>query len=213
MVFELRNYLLKPGMRDEFIGYFKTHFIASQKTMGASIPAMFTIKNEPDRFFWIRGFDNMQERSQFLPAFYNGEIWNKFGPAANDMMLEWHNVHLVKPFPDKNSMFTQEEGIFVVDFYRSADKDPVSLLHLVSESLVPLYNEEDITLYVSEMGKNDFPRLPVYQDENLLIVISHYKNEKEYQSMSAHLSTAHKELMNAIARKATDKTSTILYPQ
>jgi len=29
---------------------------------------------------------------------------------------------------------------------------------------------ENYTLWVSEMGKNDFPRLPVFQDGNLLVV-------------------------------------------
>lgn len=212
MVFELRNYLLKPGARDEFIRYFKNHFIDSQKTMGASIPAMFTIKDEPDRFFWIRGFDSMRERSQFLPAFYNGDVWKKFGPAANDMMLEWHNVHLVKPLSRKNNVFTQKDGIFVFDFYRSADKELEALAHLASKNLVPFYGPENTMLWTSERMKNDFPRLPVYQHEDILIVTTHYKNAAEYQSMLNDLTTAHKELMAAVAQNVKEKSSSTLYP-
>jgi hypothetical protein len=26
-----------------------------------------------------------------------GDTWKEFGPAANDMMLEWHNVHCYNP--------------------------------------------------------------------------------------------------------------------
>ena len=81
---ELRNYLLKPGTRDKFIQYFKDHFIESQNALGAYTLGLFNIKGEDDRFFWIRGFDSMQERSRFLPAFYGGEVWKEFGPAAND---------------------------------------------------------------------------------------------------------------------------------
>ena len=88
-VVELRNYLLKPETRDKFIQYFKKHFIESQHELGSYTPGLFRIKDEDDRFFWIRGFDNMQERNRFLPAFYGGEVWKEFGPAANDMMLEW----------------------------------------------------------------------------------------------------------------------------
>lgn len=215
MVMELRNYLLKPGVRDEFIRYFKKHFIDSQKSVGASIPALFTIKNEPDRFFWLRGFDTMNQRSQFLPAFYGGEVWKKFGPAANDMMLEWQNVYLVKPLSGSAATFANKEGIYVVDFYRSIDNELESLIQLFNKEWIPLHTLENITnikLWISEMGENDFPRLPVHQFEDLLIVITHYKNEKEYQSMLNRLKTFHKELVTAIDRKVKDKNSVILYP-
>ncbi|WP_276502327.1 hypothetical protein [Terrimonas pollutisoli] len=215
MVMELRNYLLKPGVRDEFIRYFKKHFIDSQKSTGAFIPAMFTIKDEPDRFFWIRGFDSMEQRSKFLFAFYGGEVWKKFGPAANDMMLEWHNVHLVKPLADKVASFANKKGIYVVDFYRSVDHEFESLIQLFNKEWIPLHaleNITNITLWISEMGENDFPRLSVYQFEDLLIVITHYKNEKEYQFRLNHLNAFHSELVNAVAGKITDKKSIILYP-
>ena len=215
MVIELRNYLLKPGVRDEFIRYFKDHFIDSQKSAGASIPGMFTIKNEPDRFFWIRGFDSMEQRSKFLPAFYGGEVWDKFGPAANDMMLEWQNVYLVKPLADKVAPFTNKEGIYVVDFYRSLDHGLESLIQLFNKEWIPLHaleNITNITLWTSEMGKNDFPRLPVYQFEDLLTVITHYKNEEEYQSMLNRLNAYHKELPTAIAKKVKNRNSIIVYP-
>jgi hypothetical protein len=215
MVIELRNYLLKPGTRDEFINYFKNHFIDSQKSMGAAVPAMFTIKNEPDRFFWIRGFDNMNQRSQFLPAFYGGEVWKKFGPAANDMMLEWHNVYLVKPLADKVASFENKEGIYVVDFYRSIDKELGPLIHLFNNEWIPLHvlkNITNATLWVSETELNDFPRLPVYQHEDLLIVITHYRNEDKYQSMQKNLTTSYKKMTTAIDQKVKDKISVILYP-
>ena len=215
MVIELRNYLLKAGARDEFIRYFKNHFIDSQKSMGASIPGLFTIKNEPNRFFWIRGFDSMEQRSKFLPAFYGGEVWKTFGPTANDMMLEWDNVYLVKPLADKVAPFANKEGIYVVDFYRSVDHELESLIQLFNKEWIPLHaleNITNITLWISEMGKNHFPRLPVHQFEDLLTVITHYKNEKEYQSMLNRLGTFHKELVNAIERKVKNKNSVILYP-
>lgn len=215
MVIELRNYLLKPDVRDEFIRYFKDHFIDSQKSAGASIPGMFTIKNEPDRFFWIRGFDSMEQRSKFLPAFYGGEVWDKFGPVANDMMLEWQNVYLLKPLSDKAAAFSKTQGIYVVDLYRLVDHELESLIQLFNKEWIPLYCQEnitDITLWVSEMDTNNFPRLPVYQYEDLLTVITHYKNEEEYQSMLNRLNAYHKELPTAIAKKVKNRNSIIVYP-
>lgn len=120
-VIELRNYLLKSGRRDQFIEYFENHFIDSQNELGDYSLRQFRIKDIEDRFFWIRGFENMDTRSKFLPAFYGGAVWKEFGPAANDMMLEWHTVYLLKPLPgDKNinsDVFAGKKGITVIDNY------------------------------------------------------------------------------------------------
>ena len=36
-VIELRNYLLKPGMRDRFNAYFSEHFVDSQNSRGGYV--------------------------------------------------------------------------------------------------------------------------------------------------------------------------------
>lgn len=213
-VVELRNYLLKPGTRDSFIEYFKEHFVASQQALGATIPGLFRIKDEADRFFWIRGFDSMQERSRFLPAFYGGEVWKEFGPAANDMMLEWHNVHLIKPLANNNNSFPQGKELFVIDYYRANDKQLNELIDLFNTEYILLFNKWDInaTLWVSELEENDFPRLPVYQDENLLVVITSCNAELEYESTLDKFQTSNKSTAIRIKELAKHKTSLVLYP-
>ena len=211
---ELRNYLLKTGKRDKFIQYFKDHFVESQNTLGAYIPGQFRIKAEDDRFFWIRGFNNMQERSQFLPAFYGGEVWKEFGPAANEMMLEWHNVYLVKPLTGNSNAFDKKQGIFVI-YYTARDNRLEQLIDLFIKAYIPLYNTwsiNNITLWVSEMEENDFPRLPVYQDENLLTVISNYNNELEYESTLKLFNSSDKQLAARIQELVKIKNGLILYP-
>jgi len=165
-VIELRNYLLKPGTRDQFIDYFETHFIDSQNELGGYPLRQFRIKDIEDRFFWIRGFENMDTRSKFLPAFYGGAVWKEFGPAANDMMLEWHNVHLLKPLPgDKNinrDVFAGRKGITVIDYYTARDGRLDELINFLktASSFLQSLNIYDTTLWISEMTENDFPRLP-----------------------------------------------------
>lgn len=212
-VVELRNYSLKPETRDKFIQYFKKHFIESQYELGAYTPGLFRIKGEDDRFFWIRGFDTMQERSRFLPAFYGGEVWKEFGPAANDMMLEWHNVHLIKPLVNSNNSFPPGKELFVIDYYRFKDKQLNELIHLFNTEYIPLFNKWNInaSLWVSEMEENDFPRLPVYQDENLLVVITGYNTELEYESTLDKFQTSNKESMIRLNELLQDKTSLVLY--
>ena len=212
---ELRNYLLKPGARDRFIQYFKDHFVESQNALGAYTPGLFSIKGEDDRFFWIRGFDSMQERSRFLPAFYGGEIWKEFGPAANDMMVEWHNVHLIKSLTVNSNPFPEGKEVFIIDYYTAKDKQLNELITLFKKEYIPLLNKWDInaiTLWNSEMEENDFPRLPVYQDKDLLVVISRYKSEQEYESTLNRFNTSHKELAVRIKEMIMDKNSLTLYP-
>jgi len=211
---ELRN-LLKPGKRDKFIQYFKDHFVESQNILGAYTPGLFRIKGEDDRFFWIRGFDSMQERSRFLPAFYGGEVWKEFGPAANDMMLEWHNVHLIKPLTANSNPFPEGKRVFILDYYTAKDKQIDKLIDLFNQEYIPLlskWNINAITLWGSEMEKNNFPRLPVYQDKDLLVVISNYKSEQEYESTLNRFNISHKELSVRIKEMIKDKNSLTLYP-
>src|SRR5215471_3318769 len=96
-VLELRNYLLKPNVLEHFIDYFEGHFISSQEVVNMNILGQFRLVGEPDHFVWMRGFNDMQTRFEGLQNFYGGPVWKKYGPVANDMMLEWHNVHLLRP--------------------------------------------------------------------------------------------------------------------
>lgn len=212
-VIELRNYLLKQGKRDEFIQYFKDHFVESQNEMGVYTPGLFRIKNEENRFFWIRGFDNMQQRSSFLPAFYGGGVWKKFGPDANDMMLEWHNVYLIKPLPGNKDAFSQEKEFFVIDYYKAKDNQLTNLIDLLNKEYIPFLNERNIkaTLWVSEVEENDFPRLPVYQDKNQLISITAFNNETEYESSLAALTSLKRELTAGIEDRIENNDKLLLY--
>ena len=212
---ELRNYLLKTGKRDLFIKYFKDHFVESQNVLGAYTPGLFRIKDEEERFFWIRGFDSMQERSRFLPAFYGGEVWKAFGPAANDMMLEWHNVHLVKPLWDNMDAFAKRKGVFVIDYYKANVKQLNDLIDLFNIEYIPLlhgWGVNTITLLVSEMTENDFPKLPVYQDENLLVVVTAFNNETEYESTIKQIGSSDPGLNERKQKLTTATSSIVLYP-
>ena len=210
-VIELRNYLLKQGKRDEFIQYFKKHFVQSQNEIGAYTPGLFSIKDEENRFFWIRGFDNMRERSRFLPAFYGGEVWKKFGPAANDMMLEWHDVYLIKPASANADTFSK--GFLAIDYYTAKDNQLTRLIDFFNREYIPFLNERNIktTLWVSEMEENDFPRLPVYQNKNQLIVLTGFNSEKEYEISFAALTSLKPELTAGIEQLIENRNRLLLY--
>ena len=178
-VIELRNYLIKPGLRDEFISYFERNFVESQNALGGFVLGAFRIKSEAERFFWIRGFADMNSRSRYLPEFYGGEVWKEFSSEANEMMLEWHHVHLLKPLENiKTEDFFTEKRLTVIDFYFAKDNKLGELTDLLQKA----GRFSGTTFWIGEMTESDFPQLPVIQDENLLAAITNYKNEDEYSA-------------------------------
>ena len=197
-VLEIRDYLLKPNRLEHFIDYFEEHFIASQEAVGMSILGQFRLIGEPDRFVWIRGFRDMETRFEALQNFYGGPVWAKYGPLANDMMLEWHNVHLLRPAANlslnngvsaeslaaalANGTISPHTGNIAIDFYQVASPREKAEINILKA-----YHEEDIQirgLFVAEMSENTFSRLPVYQVEDAFVVISAYESEADSEKRS-----------------------------
>jgi hypothetical protein len=61
------------------------------------IIGQFRDLDHPDRFVWLRGFADMEARTQALEAFYGGPVWKEHGPAANATMVDHTDVLLLKP--------------------------------------------------------------------------------------------------------------------
>jgi hypothetical protein len=226
-VIELRNYVLKPGRRDEFIDLFEENFTRSQNILGGYTLGQYRVKGADDNFFWIRGFKDMSARNKFLNDFYYGSpAWKQNKSAANSMLVNNDNVHLLKPLNLKDSSndaefsfntnwFGQEKGIAVVDFYTSNTKLE-KLIEFVKKKYVAILNNakiENTSFWTSETTPNDFPALPVFQDKNLLVQITFYKNEFEYQTkMKAVDSNMNDELKGEMADLVTIKNTLIIYP-
>ena len=206
-VIELRNYLLKPGTRERFFKYFGDNFLESQH--GARVLAPFRIKGESDRFFWIRGFEDMKSRLTFLRGFYEqGEVWKRFGPDANEMMLDSDHVHLLKPLSasfEWNEL-EREAGVAVIEFYLAKANQLDQLITSVETDYLSCFKNKP-TLLITEMANNDFPRLPVIQDPNLLVLINGYADESEYLLQSQLCLESKKRARQFIA----DESELILY--
>jgi len=192
-VIELRNYLLKKGVLNNFINYFESNFIEPQNILGGYPLGQFGIDNTENRFCWIRGFEDMKTRSRFLRSFYEeGAIWKEYGPGANDMMINSDNVYLLRPlvFPLASRIDGFNSGFFNnnckianVGFY-SANSRLNELIELFDSFYNPFMKSLNINVsyWISELGENDFPRLPVFQDKNLLVAIAFYETEKLYET-------------------------------
>jgi hypothetical protein len=226
-VIELRNYVMKkPGQRDKFIAYFEDNFIRSQNTIGGFTLGQYRVKDAENNFFWIRGFESMALRKKFLNDFYYGPVWKQHREVPNSMLLNNDNVHLLKPLmldengDQKNDTFNSNEfgrkkGIAVVDYYIANEKLD-RLISFFGKIYLPLLHNNGVTncsLWISETVPNDFSPLPVFQDKNLLVTITYYADELDYQakikSVDSQLSEEARAEMQDVV---TIKNTLILYP-
>jgi len=201
-VIELRNYLLKDGVTGDFIRYFEEHFLVSQREEGMHLLGQFAVVDEPNRFVWIRGFENMQTRVRGLSGFYGGPFWQAHRSEANGMMLESHNVHLLRPlgpiaaltgglsFEDRASeppgVLPPHTGLVAVDFYRTEPGALGRLVEFFEQHMQPALVKQGHQVrghFVAELTPNDYPRLPVIQDATLLVVLSAYRDREHYATM------------------------------
>jgi hypothetical protein len=225
-VLELRNYLLRPGMRSEFSNYFAKHLVQPQNDLGGYILGQYRVKDAPDNFLWMRGFNSMEIRSKFLREFYGGPIWKQHRQTANSMMLNSDNVHLLKPLSwDGTSLvlgqgiradlLKPEKGIAVIDYYIANTKLD-KLIAFFSRVYIPVFRTLEIgpsTFWVSELRENDFPALPVFQDKNLLVMITFYNDEAESQARQIALeSRLTSELRDEMVELVTIHNCLVGYP-
>lgn len=222
-VLELRNYVTRPGQRDRFISYFEANFIDSQNALGGYILGQFRVKDADDNFFWMRGFNDMASRSRYLPEFYRGSFWKERRSRANEMLLNNDNVHLLKPLslsedlPDaaaNSNEFGKKPGLVVIDYY-VANTRLKELIEFFKSRYLPLLKSVEIstTAWVSELTENDFPGLPVFQDKNLLVTITPFKDEAEYQLKLKHLNAdTNQKILTELREIVTTKTTVVLHP-
>jgi hypothetical protein len=96
-IVELRQYSLKPGMRDGLIALFEREFVESQEETGIDVIGTFHDADDPDRFIWLRGYPDMESRARSLHAFYGGSLWKANRDAAVATMVDSENVLLLRP--------------------------------------------------------------------------------------------------------------------
>ena len=193
-VIELRNYVLQPGRRDDFLRHFEEHFLFSQRDTGMHVLGQFAVDDQPDRFLWIRGFTDMAARRRGLDDFYGGAFWQARRDSTNAMLVDHEDVHLLRPLDaiarltgglsledraaEPPGIVAPGVGLVVADFYRAASR----LDHLVQaferDVRHPLLERghEVLGHFVAELAPNDYPRLKVIQDPVLLMVITAYRD-------------------------------------
>jgi hypothetical protein len=83
MIIEMRTYKLKPGCRSRFL------------EIGMKILGPWLSIEDPDTFFFMRGFPDLQSREPMKARFYEGELWKSELENVLMPMIEKYEVVLV----------------------------------------------------------------------------------------------------------------------
>ncbi len=95
-LFELRSYSARPGQRDALIDMFESIFLDAYQASGAQILGTFRSLDDPDRWVWIRAFEDAASRGQVLERFYGGEVWKRNAAACNALIADVAEAFLLR---------------------------------------------------------------------------------------------------------------------
>ena len=95
MIVEMRTYKLKPGKRQECLEIFRTRSMPAHAEIGMKILGPFLSIEDPDTFFFMRGFPDLASRDPMKEQFYEGELWKRELETVLMPMIEKYEVVLV----------------------------------------------------------------------------------------------------------------------
>jgi len=196
-IVELRMYTLHPGRRDELIELFDREFVETQEAVGIQVIGQFYDLDDPNRFVWLRGFNDMRARTQSLNAFYGGPVWKEHRDAANATMIDSDNVlllrlaHPTSGFSLKNGNRPQrdssdfQDGFIAVTIYYFNRPVTFEFTNYFENTIHPELMEADVSVlayFVTEDGPNTYPPLPVREGEHVFVWFAGFQDQDAYES-------------------------------
>jgi len=183
-IVELRQYTMVPGRLDEFLAIFENKLTAPQDEWGAHVLGIFRDRNRRDFFVWLRGFADMAARLRALEGFYGSPLWKEHRDAVNATLVDNDNVLLLRALGDGLSLAPATPGGppgLVVASLRAlpAPADEELARRLTDESDAALGPALRGT-FITELAKNDFPRLPVRDKEYFFVWVAAFPTEAAY---------------------------------
>lgn len=218
-IIELRQYTLHAGKRDDLIELFDREFVETQEAVGIQVIGQFRDLDDPDRFVWLRGFNDMPARAQSLSAFYGGPVWKAHRDAANATMIDSDNVLLLRPahtasgFPLKNgqrgasgSTMTTNGFVSATIHYFDTEVDADFISYFENKIKPTLTDAGALILayFVTEDSANNFPALPVRENEKVFIWFAGFPDQAAYEHHIATLAKSklwNEEISKSLTRR------------
>ena len=87
MLFELRQYRMRPGKNEAWVKLMEEEIIPFQTEKGMVIVGSWVGEKEEDLYVWMRRFDSEEERVRLYEAVYESDRWkNDIGPRVGDLI-------------------------------------------------------------------------------------------------------------------------------
>jgi len=100
MVVEMRTYKLKPGRRPEFLEIFRSKSMPAHDAIGMKILGPFLSIEDPDTFFFMRGFPDRASREPMKAKFYEGPLWKNELESVLMPMIDRYDVVVIDDTDD-----------------------------------------------------------------------------------------------------------------
>jgi quinol monooxygenase YgiN len=192
-VVELRQCTLHPGQRDVLVDLFDREFVESQEAVGATVLGQFRDLDDPDRFVWLRGFEDMPRRAKALESFYGGPVWQAHRDEANATMIDSDDVLLLRPasacggFPvpagarpaPGEPAPSPPSPVLATIWYGHGPFD-ATFAEFFQQRVRPVLAEaggEPLAYLQSEHATNTFPALPVRTNEEVFVWFARFTDE------------------------------------
>lgn len=96
MFFELRQYRMKAGQKENWVQCMEKEIIPFQVSKGMVILGSFVAQEEKDLYVWIRRFESEEERKRLYEAVYENDYWkNEIGPRVVEM-IDPDEIHVTR---------------------------------------------------------------------------------------------------------------------
>lgn len=95
MIIEMRTYTAKSGCRSRFLEIFQRRSVPAHEEIGMKVLGPFLSVENPDTFFFMRGFPDLASREHMKAKFYEGELWKSELENVLMPMLEKYEVTVV----------------------------------------------------------------------------------------------------------------------
>jgi hypothetical protein len=201
-IVELRQYTLHDGKRDVLIDLFEREFIEPQEAAGIVVIGQFRDLEDPDRFVWLRGFQDMPRRAEALETFYGGPVWKANRGQANATMVDSDNVLLLRPVNPQGGFpvtvaarspvghTAVPPSLVVATLYQRDSPFDEAFAEFFDRSIRPVMTESGATPLAclqTEHAENTFPALPVRTGENVFVWFSRFAGQADFADHLQHL--------------------------
>jgi hypothetical protein len=203
-IVEVRQYTLKAGSFFDFIALFERYFVESQESDGMTVVGTFRVLDDPNRFFWIRGFADMEARRIALTTFYEGPTWKAHRDIANSMLVENDNVLLLRPIRPRSGFSititarppvgsqAERPGLMIATIYSLGTVAGATFDELFEQSIRPAITTAGARVlgtFETEHRPNTYPRLPIRESANVFAWFSCFATQADYDNYQAALAS------------------------